>query len=128
MLFDALVVDELTYEGPAEEPDLPPPALRVVPKQRVQVLVKGLNAPGEASFWGPERDLYIDSEDVTLAFIDYFDFSNMSLRDFQYYRCKVLRFANHPEYEGREMLIQVPDGRVFHDEEQDDPLTCSTAS
>ncbi len=120
MLFDSLVVDELSYEGTAEGPDVPPPALRVVPKHRALLLVKALSAPGEASYWGQERDLYVDSDDITLAFIDYFDFSNVSLRDFQYYRCKVLRFSSHPQYEGREALIQALDGGVFHDEEHDD--------
>ena len=75
---------------------------------------------GEASYWGQEKDLYVGSDNVTLAFIDYFDFSNVSLRDFQYYRCKVLRFSSHPEYESREASIQALDGRVFHDEEHDD--------
>jgi hypothetical protein len=120
MLFDSLVVDELSYEGIAEGPDVPPPALRVVPKHWAQVLVKALSAPGEASYWGHEMDLSASSDDVVLAFIDYFDFSNVSLRDFQYYRCKVLHFSIHPEYEGREALIQALDGRVFHDEEHDD--------
>ena len=120
MLFDSLVVDELSYEQTAEGLDVAPTAaLRVVPKHRTHVLIKSLNAPGEASFWGQERDLYVGSDDISLKFIDYFDFSNISLRDFQYYRCKVLRFSSHPEYEGREALVQVLDGRIFHDEEHD---------
>lgn len=122
MLFDSLVVDELWYEQTAEGSDVAPtPALRVVPEFTPQVLIKSLNAPGEASFWGQERDLYVGSDDISLEFIDYFDFSNISVRDFQYYRCKVLQFSSRPQYEGREALIQASDGRVFHDEGPDDP-------
>lgn len=120
MLFDSLVVDELSYEGAAEEPDIPPPALRVVPRLRAQILIKALSGPGEASYWGQERDLYVSPDDISLAFVDYFDFSNVSLRDFQYFHCKILNFPSHPEYEGRDALIQASDGRVFHDEEHDD--------
>jgi hypothetical protein len=120
MLFDTLVVDELSYEGTAEIPNIPPPALRVIPKHHPQILIKALRALGEASFWGQERDLFVSSDDITLAFVDYFDFSNVSLRDFQNYLCRILFFPSHPEYEGREALIQAMDGRVFHDEEHDD--------
>ena len=34
LLFTALVVDELFYEGSAEGQDIPPPAIRVVPERR----------------------------------------------------------------------------------------------
>jgi hypothetical protein len=34
LLFTALVVDELFYEGSAEGKDIPPPAIRVVPERR----------------------------------------------------------------------------------------------
>ena len=118
-LFNSLVADELSYEGTAERADLLPPALRVVPEHRSLILIKRLSAPGEATYWGDARDLYVGPEDITLEFIDYFDFSNLFLRDFQYYLCKILRFPSHPEYEGRETLIQALDGRVFHDEEHD---------
>jgi hypothetical protein len=121
MLFETLVVDELSYEGIAEEADIPPPALRVLPNHRSQLLVKALSAPGENAYWGEGGALSVGPEDISLAYADYFDFSNLSLRDFQYYLCKILRFPSHPEYEGREALIQAVDGRVFHDEEHDDP-------
>jgi hypothetical protein len=120
MLFDSLVVDELSYEGTAEGPDVPVPSLRVIPKCRSRILIKAPNAPGANAYWGDGGDLFVESDEITLAFLDYFDFSNVSLRDFQYYRCKILRFKGHAEYQGREALIQVIDGQVFHDEEHDD--------
>jgi len=37
--------------------------------------------------------------------------------EFHYYLCKVLSFPSHVEYEGREALVEVPDAKVFHDEQ-----------
>jgi len=119
-LFESLVVDQLSYEGEAEHPNLPPPALRVVPRERSPILIKDLNAPGQASFWGVVKDLFVGPEDITLAFVDYFDWSNLKERDFRFYRCKILSFPSMTEFEGREALIEAMDGRVYHDEQSDD--------
>ena len=120
LLFSSLVEDELSYEGTAEPPNLPPPALRVVPKGRSELLIKTSTAPGEASVWGVPRDLFVRPNEITLAFIDYWDFGNLGIRDFHYYLCKILNFPGHPENEGREALVRAEDGYVFHDEEHDD--------
>ncbi|UWZ86823.1 hypothetical protein [Occallatibacter riparius] len=120
MLFESIVVDELFYKGTADGTDILPPALKVVPKHRSRLLVKALGSQGKANYWGEGGDLYVSPDDITLSFIDYYDFSNISLRDFQYYRCKILRFPSHSDYEGREALLQAMDGGVFHDEEHDD--------
>ncbi len=78
LLFDSLVVSELSYEGEAEGPD-----------------------------------------EITLAFVDYFDFSQVPIKDFHYYLCKILSFPRHSDYEGREALLGVTDTKVFHDEAAD---------
>jgi hypothetical protein len=126
LLFDSLVVDELVYLGSAQDLDIPPPALRVVPTHTAQILIEAVRSPGEATYWGEARDLYVNSDDIKLAYIDYFDFSNLSARDFQYYLCKILSFPPHVEYEGRRALIQASDGTVFHDEEHDDDPPAAT--
>jgi hypothetical protein len=118
LLFDSLVADELLYEETADSANIPPPVLRVVPIHKPQILIKSPNAPGENSYWGVAKDLYVSSDDITLEFIDYFDFSNVRRRDFQYYRCKILHFPAHTEFQGRDALMQVLDGRVFHDDSQ----------
>jgi hypothetical protein len=38
------------------------------------------------------------------------------MKEFTYYLCKVLWFPAHVEYEGREALIEVGNGRVFHEQ------------
>ena len=119
LLFDSLVVNELSYEGEAEREDIPPPALRVVPRTSSSILIRRLSGPGEAGYWDQEKDMAVGPDDITLAFVDYFDFSEVPVKDFHYYLCKVLRFPSHVAYEGREALMQVTSAKVFHDEHAD---------
>jgi hypothetical protein len=116
LLFDSLVLSELSYEGEAEGEDMPPPALKVVP-QRSLILIQRLSGPGEAGYWDQEKDMIVGPGDITLAFLDYFDFWQIPIRDFRYYRCKVLSFPSHDGYEGREALLEVSGAKVFHDPE-----------
>jgi hypothetical protein len=120
ILFNALVVDELFYEEKADGGDIPPPAIRVVPQPRTLILIKRLSRPGEASYWDEEKDLVVGADEITLAFLNYFDFSQIPVMDFSYYRCRILKFPKRAEYEGREALIAVRDAKVYHDEEEDD--------
>src|SRR5579864_5503510 len=74
LLFDSLVMCELSYEGDGEGEDIPPPVLKVVPRESSLILIKRLTGPGEAGYWDQEKDLAVGPEDITLLFIDYFDF------------------------------------------------------
>jgi len=62
------------------------------------------------------KDMVVGPNDITMAFVDYFDFFQIPITDFRYYSCKILSFPSRAEYEGREALIHAVDGRVFHDE------------
>lgn len=115
-LFDSLVVSELSYEGDAEGDDIPPPVLKVVPRARSLILIKRLSGSGDAGYWDQEKDMVVGPDDITLAFVDYFDFLQVPIKDFRYYLCKILSFSGHPDYEGREALLEVSDATVFHDE------------
>src|SRR5437588_4757579 len=53
LLFDSLVVSELFYEGEAEGEDIPPPALRVVPRARSLILIRRLS--DENRYWDQEK-------------------------------------------------------------------------
>jgi hypothetical protein len=120
LLFDSLILSELSYEGEAEGEDIPPPILKVVP-QRSLILIQRLSGPGEATYWDQEKDMVVGPGDITLAFLDYFDFSQIPIQDFHYYRCKVLSFPSHTDYEGREALLKVSGAKVFHDESAEKP-------
>jgi len=119
LLFESLVVNELAYEGEAEDDNIPPPALKVVPGSSSLILIQRLSGPGEAGYWDQEKDMAVGAEDITLAFVDYFDSSQVPVKEFHYYLCKILSFPSHSEYEGREALLQVSDAKVFHDEDAD---------
>jgi hypothetical protein len=80
------------------------------------ILIKRLSGPGEAGYWDQEKDMIVGPDDITLAFADYFDFSQVPIKDFRYYLCKIVTFPRHVDYEGREALLEVPDATVFHDE------------
>jgi hypothetical protein len=119
LLFESLVVNELSYEGEAEGEEIPPPVLMVVPRSRSLILIQRLSESGNAGYWDQEKDMVVGPDDITLAFVDYFDFSQVPIKDFHYYLCKILSFPSHSEYEGREALLQVLDAKVFHDEDAD---------
>jgi hypothetical protein len=56
LLFESLVVSELSYDGEAEGEHIPPPALKVVPQARSLILIRRLTGPGEAGYWDQEKD------------------------------------------------------------------------
>jgi hypothetical protein len=116
LLFDSIVLSELSYEGEAKGEDIPPPALKVAPQGRPLILIQRLSGPGEARYWDQEKDMVVGPRDISLSFLDYFDFSQIPIQNFHYYRCRVLSFPSHADYEGREALLEVSGAKVFHDE------------
>jgi hypothetical protein len=116
LLFDSLVLSVLPCEGETEAEDEHRPVLKVVPPERALILIQRLSGPGEAGYWDQEKDLVVSPTDITLAFIDYFDFSQIPIRDLRYYRCRVISFPSRANYEGREALLEVSDASVFHDD------------
>jgi hypothetical protein len=116
LLFEVLVISELSCEAKPGGEDIAPPVLKVVPQERSLILIQRLSGPGEAGYWDQEKDMVVGPRDITLAFLDYFDFSQVPTQDFHYYRCKVLSFPSHADYEGREALLEVSGAKVFHNE------------
>ncbi len=119
LLFDVLIISELSSETEAGGEDTAPPVLKVVPKERAPILIQRLSEAGQATYWDQEKDMLVGPRHITTAFLDYFDFSYVPIQDFHYYRCKVLSFPSHPNYEGREALLEVSDAKVFHDEHKE---------
>jgi len=68
-------------------------------------------------YWDQEKDMVVGPDEITLAFLDYFDFAQTPIQDFRYFRCRILQFPSHVEYEGREALIEAVYARVFHNED-----------
>ena len=116
LLFEGIVDNDLNYDGDQDPEALPPPTLKVVPSLRAEILIEALHKPGEAHYWGEVKDMFVGPDEIELDFIDYFDWSQWPIREFQYYLCKIVRFPSHPQYEGRQSLIAALSGRVFHDD------------
>ena len=66
--------------------------------------------------------MVVGSDDIALAFLGYFDFGQIPILDFHFYRCRILSFLSRSEYVGREALVSAVHGRVLHDEKADKPL------
>lgn len=118
-LFDSLIDSQLFYEGGEEDGDIPPLALRVVPRPRSPILIERPSADSN-HYWDQEKDMVVGPDEIKLAFLDYFDFATTPIKDFHYYRCRIVQFPSHAKYEGREALIKVYCGRVFHDGQGDE--------
>lgn len=117
LLFESLVVNELgLYEECCDHSTVPPPVLKVVPRPTSVPILISRPSEGGGGYWDQENDMSVGEEDVQLAFLDYFDYSQYPVKDFRFYRCKILLFPSHTKYEGREALVEVSDTKVFHDE------------
>jgi hypothetical protein len=118
LLFEALVLNELDVCKECSEHDAVPPAvLRVVPDATSVPILINRPRDGGGGYWDQEMDLRVGEADIQLAFLDYFDYSQYPVKDFQFYRCKILSFPSHAKYEGREALIEVSHAKIFHDEQ-----------
>jgi hypothetical protein len=94
--------------------DTAPPNLKVIPSGNpVPILISRSSEGG--GYWDQESDLCVQGDDIQLKFLDYFDWSQQPVKDFQYYRCKIVQFPNHIEYEGREALIEVLNAKVVYE-------------
>jgi hypothetical protein len=117
LLFDALVTDELTYGEENFEVDKAPASdLRVVPGPKTPILIERTSGSFEATSKGEIEETIVSGDEIELTLIDYFDWSMYPKREYEYFRCKILRFPNRTEHEGRRALIQVPRARVFDHE------------
>jgi hypothetical protein len=113
LLFDSLVLDDLYARSSAEGEVLP--ILKVVPSRRAPILIRRLNGESQTGYWDQEKDMTVSADDISLEFVDYFDFSQVPLKDYQYYRCKIISFATHANYEGLEALVEVSSADVFQE-------------
>ena len=113
LLFHSLVDSQLFYGGDEGDGDIPPLVLWVVPRPRQVILIERPSVSNH--YWDQEKDMVVGPDEIKLAFLDYFDFSNTPIKDFRYFRCRILHFPTHAEYEGREALIEAVYAKVFHD-------------
>jgi hypothetical protein len=111
LLFEGLVLVQL--EGNSSSQDQSP-VLRVVPIASVPILIR---RPSDDRnwYWDEEQGIQVDRDEIELVFADYYDYSVYPVRDFRFYRCKILRFPSRGRYEGRDALVEVAHARVLVD-------------
>jgi hypothetical protein len=111
ILFECLVLSRIGRDGIVNEPLL----VEVVPISSCPVLIRRPSKDGNV-YWDEQSDLLVGEADISLRFVDYYDFFQYPVRDFRFYRCKVLKFPRYNAYEGREALIDVANAKVLHTE------------
>ncbi|MGA8739697.1 MAG: hypothetical protein WB561_00765 [Terracidiphilus sp.] len=107
ILFDTLVLAKLDVEFSDE--DLfhkPIPFFHVIPNSTgAPIMIAVPHPPGTATYWG-DPVTRIPQEGVELHFIEFFDWRQMAVLEFQYYKVRIERFDEHPHLAGRDALIE----------------------
>jgi hypothetical protein len=120
ILFDSIVLAKLDMDFPSE--DLfhkPVPFFQVIPNSTAApIMIQVPHPPGAATPWGDPVNT-IGNLGVETHFIEFFDWRQMAVRDFKYYRVRIMRFDGHPHLVGREALIEPLHVNVFFAEEQE---------
>jgi hypothetical protein len=84
----------------------------------VPIIIQVPHPPGAATPWGDPVNT-IGNLGVETHFIEFFDWRQMAVRDFQYYRVSITRFDDHPDLVGREALIEPLHVKVFFADDQE---------
>lgn len=111
LLFEALVIRECLQRECCADGG-PMPILYAVPITSLPILIHRLSADGNR-YWDEVKDMLVDAPAIRLKFEDYYDYSVYSARDFKFYRCKIISFPSHAQYEGREALVDVEFAGIF---------------
>lgn len=108
LLFRSLVLAKVGREDIPLLPDYrgdqaPISVLRVVVELRSEVMVARSGAGG---YWDdPVRTL--EPGDCELRFIQFFDWDHLGVRDFAFYRVRIVASDRHPHLVGRDALLPV---------------------
>jgi len=113
LLFDSLILSELSFKGEAEGEDIPAPLLRVIPGSSSLILIQRLSESGEPGYWDQEKDMAVGPDDIKLAFVDYFDFSHVPMKEFITSSAKFLASPTIPNMKGERRSYRRPTPRCF---------------
>jgi hypothetical protein len=105
------VISRLTLDHFILEPVEPIDFIRVVPSTISVPIMLNRGVP-QTAYWDAEPQ-QVGQHDAEFAYVDSFDWDVRGFREFHYYRVRVIRFAGHPDTEGRAALLSVSDCRVF---------------
>ncbi len=114
LLFVTLVLEKVataSYADQFKKEALP--FLRVVPTSEhgVPIMIERPSRDGNR-YWD-EPVNRVKPSDVTLHFIDYFDWNPYGHIDLKYYKVTIVAFLSHQDLVGREALIETTHARVI---------------
>jgi hypothetical protein len=100
-LWQQLVLDMAEIDGPGYEANEAHPKIRLkIKSDRGPIM---LNREFTSGYWDyPVKEV---TNKAVFAFVSFFDFDNLSIRDNQYVRAKVLDWQAHPETIGKHALL-----------------------
>jgi hypothetical protein len=112
MLWQQLVLDMAEIDGPGYEATEAHPKIRLRIKSELGPIM--LNREFHSGYWDyPVKEV---TDKAVFGLIGFFDFDNLSIRDNQYARAKVLDWPAHPETIGKHALLDANNVVYFLDE------------
>ena len=100
-LYQQLVLDMAEIDGPGYQTNEPNPKIRLkIKSDRAPIM---LNREFTSGYWDyPVKEV---THKAVFAFVNFFDFDSLAIRDNQYVRAKVIEWAAHPETVGKHALL-----------------------
>ena len=119
ILFDTLVLTRLDMEFSSE--DLfhkPIPFFKVTLASGASPIMIENPRPGDGNgYWDdPVKQI---TKDVEMQFINFFDWDQIGVLDFRYYRVHIAKFDERPHLVGRRALLETIYAKVFFADEQE---------
>ncbi len=100
-LWQQLVLDMAEIDGPGYESNEAHPKIRLKIKSDIGPIM--LNREFHSGYWDyPIKEV---TNKAVFSFVCFFDFDNLSIRDNQYVRAKLIEWPAHPEAIGKHALL-----------------------
>ena len=112
LLFEAIVIAKMDSEIAKFTVE----KLQVVPAGRTAIYI-ARNSGDNPGYWDAVKDMMIVPEEVTLSFLEHFDFFQPPVKDLHFIRCRIRSFRDRKEFEGREALIRASECQFFYNED-----------
>ncbi|MET0026035.1 MAG: hypothetical protein ABW101_00240 [Candidatus Thiodiazotropha sp.] len=114
MLFKHLVLGELQLER--EKFDwLTQPSKQFIVESSAEDLPLMINREGQSGYWDNPISK-VKKGDLTMHFIDYFDWDSMDQIDYRYYRVRIVASDKYPDLVGNDALIETIYAVVYFNE------------
>ena len=114
LLFKHLVLGELKIER-GKMDWLAKPCPNFIIDSTSEILPLMVNRDGQSGYWdNPIKE--VSKGDLTMHFIDYFDWDSMDQIDYRYYRIRIVASEKYPSLIGNDALIETIYAKVLYNE------------